>query len=49
MQKRKLLLEVTAPALLAIFLLFFSGTSEVAQVPQSSQPSWGPNTHNFKM
>jgi hypothetical protein len=48
MQKRELLVGVTAPALLAMFVLLSLSSSAAAQVPQSGQP-WGPETPNFNL
>jgi len=48
MQKRELLVGVTAPILLAIFVLLFLSSSAAAQTPQS-EPPWGPETPNFNL
>ena len=48
MQKRKLLLGVTATPLLALFFLLSLSYSVVAQVPQSGSP-WGPETPSFNL
>src|SRR5882724_2145909 len=44
MQKRELLLRVTAPALLAMFVLLSLSSSAAAQ-----GPPWGPETPNFNL
>lgn len=48
MQKRELLVGVTAPALLAMFVLLSLSSSAVAQGPNSGPP-WGPETPNFNL
>ncbi len=48
MQKRELLVSVTAPALLAMFVLLYLGSSAAAQGPQSGPP-WGPETPKFNL
>jgi len=48
MHKRELLVGVTAPALLALFVLLSLSSSVVAQVPESG-PSWGPETPDFNL
>jgi len=48
MQKRELLVGVTAPVLLAIFVLLSLSSSAAAQTPESGPP-WGPETPNFNL
>jgi hypothetical protein len=48
MQKREFLVGVTAPALLAMFVLLSLSSSAAAQGPQSGPP-WGPETPNFNL
>ena len=48
MQKRELLVGVTAPALLAMFVLLSLSSSAAAQVPESGRP-WGPETPSFNL
>jgi hypothetical protein len=48
MQKRELLVGVTAPALLAMFVLLSLSSSAAAQVPPSGPP-WGPETPSFNL
>jgi hypothetical protein len=46
MWKRQSLIEVTAPALLAMLVLLFSSSSAVAQ---EQGPPWGPETPSFNL
>ncbi len=48
MQKRELLVGVTAPVLLAILVLLSLSSSAAAQTPES-EPPWGPETPNFNL
>ncbi len=46
--KKRELLGITAPALLALLVLLSLSSSAVAQVPESGPP-WGPETPNFNL